>query len=216
MTSLSQTKDPETAVDEAVTGTTLCLVRHGETDWNVALRYQGNTDIPLNATGLHQADLVADVVAAEPWDAIVSSPLSRAYSTAEAIARATGLSPIHTDPDLQERAYGAAEGMTHAERESHWSGDDWPGKEDPDAFQERAMAALARIVERFPGQRVIVTSHGGVINAVLHDISGGEIGTGITKIPNTSLTTVVKTTDEWRVIRFAIADHLEIAMPAGG
>lgn len=192
-----------------MTGTTLCLVRHGETDWNVALRYQGTTDIPLNETGLRQADLVAAVVAEEDWDAIVSSPLSRAYRTAEAIARATGLSPIHTDQGLQERGYGEAEGMTLEERQAHWDGDTWPGKEDADVFRERAMAALTRIVEAFPGQRVIVTSHGGFINAALFEISGGEIGTGITRIPNTSITTIRKTPDEWQVVDFAIADHLE-------
>ena len=72
-----------------MTVTTICLVRHGETDWNLHRRYQGWEDIPLNETGRGQAQVVALAIAGEEWDAIVASPLSRAYATAQAIATAS-------------------------------------------------------------------------------------------------------------------------------
>ena len=201
--------DHTTATDEAVTGTTLCLVRHGETDWNVQRRYQGWADIPLNELGLVQAGLVAAAMADRHWDVIVSSPLSRAYVTAEAIARSVGIDTIATDDELREHGFGLGEGLTLAERQSKWPGDSWPELEPMDVFRARVLAAMDRIVETHEGKRVVVVCHGGVIGVVLAANTDGEIGTGITVIPNTSLTTVIKNADGWKVIDFAIADHLE-------
>jgi uncharacterized phosphatase len=194
--------------------TTLCLVRHGETDWNRARRYQGWSDIPLNATGLAQAELVAEVLGDEHWDAIVSSPLSRAMQTADAISRTTGISKIIEDADLRERGYGEAEGLTLEEREAKWAGQEWPGLEALEVMGARAMDALDRIVAALPGKRVIVVCHGGLINAVLARISNGEIGTGITLIQNTARTTIIRDNRGWTVTEVAVADHLDMAAVA--
>jgi len=210
VTSFPTTRDDTTAAPATATGTTLCLVRHGETDWNVARRYQGWTDIPLNATGLAQTGLVAEAMASQHWDAIVSSPLSRALVTAEAIATRVGIATVTTDDDLRERGYGVGEGLTLAEREAQWPGTDWPGLESIDDLRDRVLAALDRIVETYRGERVVVVCHGGVINVVLAEITNGVIGTGVTIIPNTSLTTVVRTPERWEVVDFAVADHLEL------
>jgi uncharacterized phosphatase len=174
------------------TTTTICLVRHGETDWNRNNRYQGWADTPLNATGLAQAKLVAQVIAGESWDAIVSSPLARAFQTAQAIADASPeLGHIEQDPDLRERGYGEAEGLTLAEREARWEGPGWPGLEPWEVMAQRANAALERIARRYAGKRVLVVSHGGLMNAVLTSISGGDVGSGITVILNTARTTLL-------------------------
>ncbi len=186
--------------------TTICLVRHGETDWNYTRRYQGWSDIPLNDLGHEQAAVVARALAEEHWDAIVSSPLGRAMRTAAAL----DIDEIETDPDLRERSYGDAEGLTLEEREAKWSGPEWPGLEAWDAVAERAMAALGRIVERHRGQRVLVVCHGGLINAVLTTVSNGEHGTGITLILNTARTTVTHDGDAWRVETVTDASHLEV------
>lgn len=191
--------------------TTICLVRHGETEWNLARRYQGSMDIPLNDTGLSQAEAVATAIADESWDALYSSPLQRAMQTAEAIARKSGITEILTDPDLQERAYGVGEGLTLAEREETWPGTEWPGLEPYDDMADRAMAALGRIAEQNIGKRILVTCHGGVIGAVLARISGGEVGTGKTVIVNTSRSTLEYRDGAWEIETVSDASHLELA-----
>ena len=89
----------------------LVLVRHGETDWNQERRLQGRTDNPLNGVGRAQARKAGRLLAAEPWDVVVSSPLLRAVQTAHLIADAAGLQPAGTIPELVERDYGSAEGL---------------------------------------------------------------------------------------------------------
>jgi uncharacterized phosphatase len=196
-----------------VTVTTICLVRHGETDWNFTRRYQGWEDIPLNETGLGQAQVVALAIAGEEWDVVVASPLSRAYATAQAIATASqSLHPdeIVTDADLRERGYGDAEGMTLEERTARWPGNDWPNLEVYDVMADRAMAALDRVVAAYPGQRVLVVCHGGLINAVLARISGGEVGTGKTVILNTARTFLTNSDGVWSIDVVTDASHLEL------
>ena len=191
------------------TPTTLCLVRHGETEWNLTRRYQGTTDIPLNDKGRAQARRVAEALGGERWDAIVSSPLSRAMETARAIAATTGIETIEEDRDLQERAYGEAEGLTLAEREKTWPGGDWPGLESWDDVATRVMIAIERIAAAHPGRRVIVVCHGGVINTILAVLSKNELGTGKTVILNTSRTTVTRTGDGWTIDSVNETGHLE-------
>lgn len=190
--------------------TELVLVRHGETDWNRTLRYQGQTDIPLNDLGRMQARLGAARLAEEQWDAIVSSPLSRVMQTAGPIAEATGLSPIETDPDLMERHYGQAEGMVLAERKARWPDDIWPGLESMDDLRVRAMRALAAVAAAHAGQRVIVVSHGGLINSILAGISNGEVGSGISHILNVSFTRLHSDDDgaNWSIDVISDVDHL--------
>jgi len=196
-----------------MTTTTICLVRHGETDWNLNRRYQGWEDIPLNEAGLGQARVVAQTIAGEEWDAIVTSPLSRARQTAEAIAAALGIDEIMEDPDLRERGYGEAEGLTLQERLAKWSDDTWPGLEPWEVMQARAMAALARVAARHAGQRVLVVCHGGLINAVLAEVSNGEHGHGITVIQNTARTTLHHGPDGWDIHTVTDASHLELVTP---
>lgn len=198
--------------DTSAATTTICLVRHGETDWNYTRRYQGWSDIPLNALGFEQAEIVARVIGVEEWDAIVSSPLARAKSTALAIARALDIDDIEEDADLRERGYGDAEGLTLEEREARWPGTEWPGLEPWDVMADRAMAALERIAARHAGQRVLVVCHGGLINAVLTRVSNGEHGTGITIILNTARTTILHDGAAWSVQTVTDASHLELAV----
>lgn len=199
--------------------TTICLVRHGETDWNLQHRYQGQADIPLNATGREQARRVAEAIGGGGWDAIASSPLSRSMETARAIADVAGIDSdaIEREPDLVERAYGEAEGLTLAEREARFPGGNWPGLEAWDDVAKRSMLALEDIASRHQGRRVLVVCHGGVINAILAVITKGEMGTGITVIINTARTILVKRGDAWEVESVNVTDHLERIdlVPAG-
>ena len=94
--------------------TRICFIRHGETDWNVDKRIQGQTDIPLNETGRAQALAMAFNAAHHNFDAIYSSDLMRARDTAKMLAARRGLD-IKILPQLRERHFGIFQGLTAAE-----------------------------------------------------------------------------------------------------
>jgi uncharacterized phosphatase len=154
----------------------LYLVRHGETDWNLQHRIQGITDIPLNETGRAQAAATGELLARRRWDAVISSPLSRAHATASIMARALSkvqpdLPAPTTNDALVERNYGVAEGMTDQQIESRFPGEaSVDGQEARSSVVARVIPALMEIAETYAGQAVIVVSHGGVIRSVLNTI----------------------------------------------
>ncbi|MCI9016927.1 MAG: histidine phosphatase family protein [Clostridia bacterium] len=92
----------------------LLLTRHGQTDWNVARKIQGTTDIDLNQTGIKQAELTREKLLNEKIDIIISSPLKRARKTAEIINKGRNI-PIIIDNEIKERCFGIFEGKTREE-----------------------------------------------------------------------------------------------------
>ncbi len=160
--------------------TEIFLIRHGETAWNAERRLQGHLDIPLNAEGERQAAALARALANEKFDAIVSSDLGRARSTAQAVAVAQGM-PLSTDPALRERCFGAFEGLLYEELEARfpeahaqWRARD-PHARYPDGerraetfaeFAQRAVDAVIRIAQAHRGQRIALFSHGGVLDCL--------------------------------------------------
>ena len=94
--------------------TRLCLVRHGETEWNLGQRIQGHRDMPLNATGLNQAQALAVGLTEQRFSAIYCSDLQRARQTAEPLAKALGMT-VNIEPELRERNFGCCEGQTFEE-----------------------------------------------------------------------------------------------------
>lgn len=192
-------------------GTILCLVRHGETDWNAQRRMQGRSDIPLNDRGRRQSELVARRLEGSEWDAIVSSPLARVIAVARVIAKAIGFPEdrIETRDDLVERSFGDAEGMTLSERTERFGLDGpIPSIESYDDLDARVMNALTGIEAGHRGQRVLVVAHGGVINAALEVLSDGEHGHGKSFVLNVSLTTIRVSGDTWRLESINDAEHL--------
>ncbi len=152
--------------------THLYLVRHGETDWNAARRIQGSTDIPLNDTGRGQARRTGRILAGRRWDAIYSSPLSRAFETAQIIAAEVGLGAPVALPAVVERAYGAAEGLDYRTLDRLFpEGSRVPGRESRQHVAARVVPALERIAVAHPGQNLIVATHGGVIRAVVNSVA---------------------------------------------
>ena len=158
--------------------TVLLLVRHGETDANVAGTWQGATDHPLNERGVQQAHALAQRLASEAPDivAIYTSPLRRARQTATIVAQALGNVPIYVDAGLSEYNLGEWEGLTYEElryekrlwermaQDPHWAP---PGGESAYTFATRVLRAFRRAVESHPGQKVLVVSHGGAIATAL-------------------------------------------------
>jgi len=146
--------------------TTLLFARHGQTDWNAEGRLQGHTDRPLNAYGREQAKALAARLAGEDVAAIYASDLARARETAEIVGERLGL-PVVVDPDLREKNWGTWEGLTSEERlRVELAG------ESTAEHRERTVRAVERIVERHPGQRVVVVTHGGSVRRIQAAVCG--------------------------------------------
>ncbi|KNY07074.1 histidine phosphatase family protein [Microbacterium sp. GCS4] len=163
--------------------TLITLVRHGQTDWNLARRIQGSTDIPLNETGRADARTAAGLLADTTHHAIYSSPLVRARETAEIIADELGLDAPHLVRDVREREFGEGEGMLVADYLEQYG--DWlapvPGAETLGAVADRALAAIDAIARDSRrrsaplAESVIVVAHGGVIRSLIDHVSGGTL-----------------------------------------
>jgi probable phosphoglycerate mutase len=142
----------------------LVLWRHGQTAFNAERRFQGQTDIPLNAVGRQQAERAARYLAALAPDALYSSDLVRATATAETLARLTGLT-VQLDKDLRERNGGLWEGKTNAEMRAEYPDAfaRWepPEGESATAVADRGSGALERIADSVPGGSLaVVVGHG--------------------------------------------------------
>lgn len=149
----------------------IAVVRHGQTDWNLARRIQGRTEVPINETGRAQARTTGALLAAASadidfaWRGIISSPLSRAYETASIIARELGITEVSTDEALIERDFGPAEGLTVAEARKRWPGYRIPVAETAAELAERTSNAFTRILDTAPGS--VVVAHGALIRVGL-------------------------------------------------
>jgi len=151
-----------------MTQTTFALVRHGQTDWNAQRRLQGSTDIPLNDVGRGQAADAVAVLSGYEWDAIVSSPLSRAAETADLIAAGLGLSVARRVPELTERSFGPAEGLQAGpELDALRTPGGFRGAESEDEAASRGLAALEALAGQFSGRRILVVAHGTLIRVSL-------------------------------------------------
>ena len=157
--------------------TQLLLVRHGQSEWNAAGRIQGQADVPLDETGLAQAQRIAERLAGQPVAAIYASPLRRARITAEAIGARHGLL-VECDARLMEYQFGVVSGLTwpevverQPEFARRWADDAWAvpveGSEGRAVFAARVTAAMDAIVTRHPDQQVVVVAHGGTFNVYL-------------------------------------------------
>lgn len=188
--------------------TIVCLVRHGETHWNAQGKIQGKTDIPLNEAGARQAAQCGAYLTASDWDLIITSPLQRARRTAEIINDTLGL-PLIEMEEFAEKHFGDAEGMTYEERAHTFPNRLYPNQEDNEFFAERLAAGLKIINDRYPEQRVLLVSHGGVINAILGELSDGEIGSGKTRLLNACLSHIHFDKDNWIIQNYNQVSHLE-------
>jgi len=153
----------------------LALVRHGQTDWNLAGRVQGSSDIELNDTGRSQATDAGHVLAQRGyrWSVLMSSALLRARETAERIGTVIGLDYAGALPAFAERRYGQAEGLLSEQIRARFGAiDRAPGIEPRDAVIERAFRAALELGAEYPaGTGIIVVSHGGVIGSLIRHLS---------------------------------------------
>lgn len=152
------------------------LWRHGQTNWNVEHRFQGQTDIPLDETGAAQAEYTARRLATLRPDAIFTSDLSRAQQTAAALGRLTGL-PVAPDKDLRERFGGDWEGLSDEEIRERYPAEraSWnpPNGEPTPAVADRVAGALTRIAETLDDDGLaVIVSHGAALRLGVERILG--------------------------------------------
>ena len=162
--------------------TTICLIRHGETDWNAQKRCQGREDIDLNNSGESQAAEIAKHLRKVNWDVVISSPLKRAATTARIIAQELELELITINDKFIERDYGIASGLTFEQWKQSFPDSHIPGREDDETLKERVLDGLDEVVDKY--KNILLVSHGAVINSLLKTISNGAIDIGETNIKN--------------------------------
>ena len=182
-----------------MTETILGLLRHGQTDWNIDLRLQGSTDIPLNETGREQARVAAAHLNREDWDIIIASPLSRAKDTADIVAQELGMNVVIV-PELIERSFGVAEGLDHASwRKLYESHQVIEGLESLEDLRARTVHLLDIIANEYSDQRVLAVSHGAFIRKVLTIVTNGELPREGERLSNASLNRFMHADGLWTI-----------------
>ncbi|MFC2342388.1 MAG: histidine phosphatase family protein [Negativicutes bacterium] len=155
----------------------LLLIRHGQTDWNLLGKYQGQTDIALSGEGIRQADLLAQNFPVDTLDIIYTSDLQRAFMTAERLAEKFS-APLYADEALRELNFGAWEGLTYQEIAERWPQEvknlfgapeklQIPEGETFLMLQRRAMDKIHEIRAENEGKNVAVVAHGAISKAIL-------------------------------------------------
>ncbi|MCI6612262.1 histidine phosphatase family protein [Mitsuokella jalaludinii] len=157
--------------------TKIIFVRHGQTEWNVLGRYQGQTDIALSPLGIEQAEKLAAHFPVDKVEAVYSSDLVRAMTTARCVADLFGLT-VEPRPELRELNFGDWEGLTYDEIVAKWPDAlnnffqhpdvlEIPHGESFPKLRERALDAVEKIVACHPNQTVAVFAHGAILRTIL-------------------------------------------------
>ena len=204
--------------DEAVL-TRICLVRHGETEWNAERRIQGQIDIGLNAAGLRQAEAAGRWLKAAGISALYASDLKRAWATGQAIGQAVGVQPVPV-PELRERRYGIIEGFTYAEAESRYPDGyaAFEGRNADYAFEhgeslkvmyERVTGKLKELAQRHLGESIVVVVHGGVLDVINRFVRGNPLEMPRDfLIPNAGINWISAVDGRWTVETWGETAHL--------
>ncbi|MFD0961113.1 histidine phosphatase family protein [Paenibacillus chungangensis] len=187
--------------------TTIGFIRHGITDWNIEKRDQGQMDIPLNQAGIHQARSLSERLKGESWDFLYASDLSRAKQTAQIIADVLGIQ-VQTDVRLREIHCGEREGTTLEDRISKWG----PhceamdlGVETHESVINRGLAAIKDIIESHPDKRILIVSHGTMIELLLTQLIPQQAAE---EIKNTALTMITQMNGGWKCVLYNCIEHI--------
>ena len=161
----------------------VCVVRHGETDWNISGILQGWTDVPINDVGRRQARELGEAFAGAGFASVWTSPLIRSSETAQIVAGLLGLPAPVAHEGLMERHFGAVQGVPKAELgetnevllqqilrrnpAAHFE-----EGETMDEFADRVLGAVLEIGVRHGGERVLVVTHGWVMDVITRHVGG--------------------------------------------
>lgn len=172
----------------------LYYVRHGQTDWNVECQLQGKSDIPLNATGLQQANETKEKLKGLHIDRIYCSPLTRAKQTADIINEVTQCD-IQIEQRLAERGFGELEGFDLRKKKVDlWAFDKelCKGAEDMQEFFDRVQSFLKEIEADLDTKNYLLVAHGGVYLPVHEYFKGLDRNSDLMRIvpENCTVTTL--------------------------
>ncbi|MDB5900540.1 MAG: histidine phosphatase family protein [Ramlibacter sp.] len=204
--------------------TELVLIRHGETDMNRELRFQGHVNVGLNAIGLEQARRLAARLCTEQAGALYASDLLRARQTAEPIAAGLALQPV-PESGLREQNFGRVDGMRvddiQREHPDAWAGwlrfeEDFcmPDGESTRAFHQRVMQAVQRVIAAHPDEKVVIVTHGGVLDMIYRTaMSLGLNGPRQSDIPNAGVNRIRVRNGALEIVDWADIRHLQDLPP---
>ena len=217
------TSSPESAMTEII------LIRHGETDWNRELRFQGQVDVPLNAVGHEQARRLGQRLAAQAVDLLVCSDLIRTQQTAQPIrSQNLHLPPQDSsvlNPGLREQNFGAVDGMRvndiqaqYPDAWAQWTRFDadyaFDGAESTREFHARVMGAVRVLALAHVDKTLVLVTHGGVLDMVYRTARALPLsGPRQSDIPNGGLNRVRIEGDAIEILTWADTQHLA-NMPA--
>lgn len=153
------------------------LIRHGESQWNVIRKIQGQKDISLTDKGVEQAKLIGDRLTKEKIDKIYSSDLERAYNTAKIIGNKIGINPIPKE-DFREINFGVWEGLSNDKMMAEYYDEVYLWRKEPEKLkieggetlqevQIRAMKCLEKIVDTSNDESILIVSHGVTLKTII-------------------------------------------------
>ena len=160
------------------------LLRHGQTEWNILKKIQGSADSPLSEEGIKQTNAWGDTLKSFAWDRIIASDLGRVQATVEILNRRLCL-PVNFDSRLREQHWGDWEGLTLPFVQHNFKEDlarrvamGWefaaPGGETRRAVKERVLATLLESAQKWPGQKILVVCHQGIVKSVLYSFDSRD------------------------------------------
>lgn len=157
--------------------TKIVFIRHGQTEWNITGKYQGQTNVPLSEEGVRQAQKLAENFPLERLDAVHASDLDRAMVTAGCVAARFGLE-VQPEAAFRELSFGEWEGLTYEEIVSRWPDAMENFLQQPDRLsipsgesfrdlQARAVARVQELICQYDGKIIAVVAHGGILRTIL-------------------------------------------------
>ena len=202
------------------TTTSVTLIRHGETEWNLSGRWQGHADSPLSERGVAQAEALGKRMKSDDFDFFYSSDLGRAMHTSRLVGGPSGWEVIPRE-DLRERDLGVLEALTTEEmleseaeiyRSFRNDGPEYvpPGGESFKQFCDRCSKAVEAIALAHEGAKIGIVTHGGVLGALFRYVLNVPLEKERNFVLlNCSLNRIEKKDNVWNLVSWGDIAHLE-------